>query len=114
MKTRAGTPYYISPEVLAGDYDESCDIWSAGVILYIVLCGYPPFYGNTDYEILSRVNKREFDFDGEEWTDVSEEAKDLINNMIAKPQKRLTAMEVLQHKWMLNEQCNKKRASINL
>ena len=67
MKTRAGTPYYISPEVLAGDYDESCDIWSAGVILYIVLCGYPPFYGNTDFEILSRVNKGQFEFDGDEW-----------------------------------------------
>jgi len=78
MKTRAGTPYYISPEVLAGDYDETCDIWSAGVILYIMLCGYPPFYGNTDREILEAVKKTEYDFEGPEWLEVTKEAKDLI------------------------------------
>ena len=52
MKTKAGTPYYISPEVLEGKYDASCDIWSSGVILYILLSGVPPFYGDTDPEIL--------------------------------------------------------------
>jgi len=91
LKTRAGTPYYISPEVLAGNYDKSCDLWSAGCILYILLCGYPPFYGDDDQEILKSVSKGKFDFQGEEWDDVSKEAKDLIKKLIAKPEKRYTA-----------------------
>ena len=99
MNTRAGTPNYISPEVLAGNYGVECDLWSAGCILYILLCGYPPFYGDDDQEILQMVQKGKFDFDGEEWDEITKEAKDLIKKMICKPEKRLTAQEALEHKW---------------
>ena len=100
MATRAGTPYYISPEVLAGSYDMSCDMWSAGCILYILLCGYPPFYGDDNDEILSMVQRGRFDFEGEEWDDIDEGAKDLIRKLITRPETRLTAEEALQHRWM--------------
>lgn len=63
MKTTAGTPYYISPEVIAGNYNEACDLWSAGVIMYILLCGYPPFYGADDDAIIASVKKGAFTFE---------------------------------------------------
>lgn len=111
MNTRAGTPNYISPEVLAGNYGVECDMWSAGCILYILLCGYPPFYGDDDMEILQMVQKGRFDFDGEEWGDISKEAKDLIKKLICKPEKRLTAQEALDHKWFKKQLKDVKRAS---
>ena len=104
MTTRAGTPYYISPEVLEGNYDESCDIWSAGVILYILLSGVPPFYGNTDPEILDSVRKGAFSFNIPEFKGVSDQAKDLITKMLVKPDKRLKAGEVLKEPWITANQ----------
>ena len=109
MNTRAGTPNYISPEVLAGNYGVECDMWSAGCILYILLCGYPPFYGDDDMEILQMVQRGKFDFDGEEWDDISKEAKDLIKKLICKPEKRLTAQEALDHKWFKKQFKDMKR-----
>lgn len=99
MNTKVGTPYYISPEVLAGNYDKSCDIWSAGCILYIILCGYPPFQGDDDADIIQAVLKGKFSFDDDAWDSISKEAKDLIKKMITKPEKRLNAQECLDHKW---------------
>ncbi|KAH0483722.1 MAG: hypothetical protein KVP17_001455 [Porospora cf. gigantea B] len=102
LKERLGTAYYIAPEVLRKKYDEKCDVWSCGVILYILLCGYPPFGGQTDQEILRRVEKGKFQFEPPEWTKVSEDAKDLIRNMLAyDPIKRHSAEQCLQHRWIV-------------
>jgi calcium-dependent protein kinase len=100
MNTRAGTPFYIAPEVLKGDFDLSADMWSAGCILYILLCGYPPFFGETNQEILRAVAKGTFDFEGEEWDAISEDCKDLIRKLLCKPNTRLTAAEALSHSWI--------------
>lgn len=101
MTTRVGTPYYIAPEVLGRHYDKSCDLWSIGVITYILLCGYPPFYGDTDPEIFASVRAGRYDFDSPEWATVSKDAKDLISNLLLiDASKRLTAAEVLQHPWL--------------
>jgi len=99
MTTKAGTPYYISPEILEGKYDESCDIWSAGVILYILLSGIPPFFGNNDPEILESVKKGDYTFNIPEFEGVSDCAKDLISKMICPPDRRLKVNEVLKHPW---------------
>ena len=82
LKTKAGTPFYIAPEVLTGNYNEKCDVWSAGVILYILFCGYPPFYGESNKQILEAVKKGKLDFSSVEWKDKSKEAIDLIRKMI--------------------------------
>lgn len=70
-------------------------MWSAGCLLYILLCGYPPFYGDDNNEILAMVSKGVFDFDGEEWDEISDGAKDLISKLITRPERRMTAEEAL-------------------
>ena len=72
-------------------------MWSACCILFILLCGYPPFYGDDDQEILRSVIKGDFQFEGEEWVLISAEAKDLIRKLVCKPERRLTAEEALDH-----------------
>lgn len=71
MTQKFGTCYYIAPEVLKGQYDESCDVWSCGVILYLLLGGYPPFFGSSDEVVLRKVEKGVVEFDAENWDDVS-------------------------------------------
>jgi len=91
MTTRLGTPNYIAPEVLKKNYGVECDMWSAGCILYILLCGYPPFYGSNEKEVMRMISKGKFDFDGEEWRVVSNNAKDLISRLLTDSKNRLTA-----------------------
>jgi len=101
--TKAGTPYYVAPQVLQGKYDKSCDDWSCGVIMYVLLCGYPPFYGETDAEVLSKVKAGHYSFSGGEWKRVSEDAKDLIRRLLKiNPNDRFTSEEALNHPWITN------------
>ena len=78
MEERYGTPYYIAPDVLNKSYTEKCDVWSLGVILYILLVGYPPFNGSDDKKIIEAVKKGKYTLDEPEWDDVSSEAIDLV------------------------------------
>lgn len=96
-----GTPYYVAPEVLFGNYDKQCDLWSAGVILYILLSGFPPFHGKDNKEILRKVKIGEFAFETKYWGKVSEHAKNLIRGLMTfEPRKRLAAPDALQHPWI--------------
>ena len=67
LETIVGTPYYVAPEVLTGNYDISCDMWSVGVLLYILLCGYPPFTGRTSKEIFKNIMEARYDFPEQDW-----------------------------------------------
>ena len=100
MKSKVGTLYYISPEIIKGNYDEKCDIWACGVILYILLCGYPPFSGNTDKEVYNLITQVKYDFDKEKWKNISKYARDLIKNMLIPAKNRYTAKQVLASKWL--------------
>jgi len=99
LNSKVGSSLYVSPEVLAGNYNEKCDIWSAGIIIYILLSGEPPFYGPNDDTIYAKIKSLKYTFPEEKWKNISEEAKDLISKMLIKQEKRLSASQVLQHPW---------------
>ena len=103
MTSKVGTPYYIPPEVLRKNYNHKCDIWSAGVVMYILLCGYPPFGGNTDQEILKKISAGRFSFPSPEWDDISFESKNLIENLLNMDVlRRYDARQALSHSWITN------------
>lgn len=82
MNQTFGTSYYIAPEVLVTDYDEKCDVWSIGVIMFILLSGKPPFDGDTDKEICKKVRDGKYSIAGPEWDEISDEAKDLLKKLL--------------------------------
>ncbi|RYR00868.1 hypothetical protein Ahy_B07g088963 isoform C [Arachis hypogaea] len=96
-----GSPYYVAPEVLLKHYGPEADVWTAGVILYILLSGVPPFWAETQQGIFDAVLKGHIDFDSDPWPLISDSAKDLIRKMLcSRPSERLTAHEVLCHPWI--------------
>ena len=99
LSSKVGTAYYVSPEILAGQYTEKCDIWSVGVILYVLLAGEPPFNGPSDGVIYSKIKKMKFSFPSNKWDKISNEAKDLLMNMLCVENKRFSAKQVLLHPW---------------
>ncbi|KAI4326874.1 hypothetical protein L6164_019399 [Bauhinia variegata] len=96
-----GSAYYVAPEVLRRSYGPEADIWSAGVILYILLCGVPPFWAENEQGIFDAILRGHIDFISEPWPSISSSAKDLIRKMLrADPKERLSAVEVLNHPWV--------------
>jgi len=106
LTTQCGTPGYVAPEILEGNaYDTKSDMWSLGVIVYILLGGYPPFIEQNQRELFRKIRKGNYEFHEEYWGSVSSEAKDLISCLlVVQPSKRMSASEALKHKWMTQDE----------
>ena len=97
-----GSPYYVAPEVLKRKYGVECDVWSAGVILYILLCGLPPFWGDNEKAIFESIMVGHLDFSEAPWPSISAPAKELIKQLLTKDVKaRLTIEQALAHPWVM-------------
>jgi len=105
LTTQCGTPGYVAPEILEGNaYDTKSDMWSLGVIVYILLGGYPPFIEQNQRELFRKIRKGNYEFHEEYWGSVSSEAKDLISCLlVVQPSKRMSASDALKHKWMMQD-----------
>ncbi|KAL6524864.1 Calcium-dependent protein kinase 29 [Orobanche minor] len=103
-KDLVGSAYYVAPEVLRRNYGKEADVWSAGVILYILLSGFPPFWADTDKGIFEEILEGKVDLQSPPWHTISDSAKDLIDKMLTvDPNKRITAAEALDHPWLTKD-----------
>ena len=115
LTEKIGTPYYIAPEILKGVYGPKVDVWSCGVILYILLTGVPPMNGRNDREILERVKSGKYSMNKPQFKYISKEAKDLIKKMMTyDPERRVSSAEAYKHPWFKavkknQKGCNQKR-----
>jgi len=103
MTTTCGTPGYVAPEVLEqkGGYGPEVDVWSMGVIMYILLCGFPPFYDENNAVLFQQIKKGDYSFPSPYWDDISDGAKDLVRKILQiSPTKRLTVKQCIEHPWM--------------
>lgn len=100
--TTCGTPGYVAPEILEQKpYGKECDYWSIGVVLYILLCGFPPFYDDDNLVLFDKIKKGTYDFPSPSWDNISQEAKNLIKGLlVVDPMKRLTPEELLKNNWI--------------
>ncbi|KAI5595186.1 hypothetical protein BDE02_03G121200 [Populus trichocarpa] len=113
FKDLVGSAYYVAPEVLRRNYGAEVDIWSAGVILYILLSGVPPFWGDTEQVIFDSILRGHIDFSSDPWPSISSSAKDLVKQMVrADPKERISAVEVLNHPWMREDGASDKPLDI--
>jgi calcium/calmodulin-dependent protein kinase I len=101
LTTRCGTPTYVAPEILKNiPHDTKADMWSVGVITYVLLVGYPPFMEDKQQDLFRKIRSGEYEFFEEDWMEVSEEAKSLIKSLlVTDPAQRLTAAEALENPW---------------
>ncbi|KAI6659340.1 calcium/calmodulin-dependent protein kinase type II delta chain isoform X16 [Oopsacas minuta] len=102
MKTAVGTPGYVAPEVLRQEpYNKAVDLWSLGIIVYILLCGYPPFYDEDDLQLFELIKKGEYEYESPYWDEISETAKNFISKLLTlDPTLRMSCKEALEHPWI--------------
>ena len=102
MSSPVGSPYYVAPEVLQKKYDKLCDLRSVGIIVYILLCGYPPMNGTDDAAVLATIREGLYSFPFKDWHRTSRDSRDLIRSLLQKdPCRRLTARQAMHHPWIL-------------